>query len=77
MEPFRPIVDRAVVKIVGKDGPKAPMDKKTKAVLLEGVMSRFDLEGESRTLFDVAARAAVSLLSVFEGSRKKIVLPEI
>ena len=77
MEPFRPLVDRAVVRIVEKRGPQAPMDKEAKAELLEALTGRMTVDGESRTLFDVAARAASSLAAVFEGKAKRLALPEV
>jgi len=76
MEPFRPLVDRAVVRYTEARGPDAPLDRQAKAALLEALTGRLTLKGESRTPFDVAARAAASLAAVFEGTRKNIVLPD-
>lgn len=77
MEPFRPLVDRAAVRLVETRGPAAPLDKETKAGLIGALTRRFDLDGESRTLFDVLGRLAASLAAVFAGSRSEIVLPEL
>ena len=78
MEPFRPIVDRAVARCVFERGPDAPLDRQAKAALLAPLMhERFVLDGEERTLFDVAARTATSLTQVFAGQRKQLLLPDL
>jgi CRISPR-associated protein Cas1 len=77
MEPFRPIVDKAVVQLVKDKGTETPMDKETKSALIGALTARFDLEGESRTLFDIITRTASSLAQVFEGKADELVLPEI
>jgi CRISPR-associated protein Cas1 len=77
MEPFRPLVDRAVVKLVNERGKECPMDKECKAALINPLLTRFDLEGEQRTLFDIAARSASSLAQVFLGKAQKLALPEL
>lgn len=77
MEPFRPIVDEAVVRLIGEKGAEAPLDKETKKVLLETLTGRFDSDGESRTLFDVLGRTAASLAQVFLGEREEIILPDL
>jgi len=77
MEPFRPIVDRMVAIYCEAHGPSAPLDKNAKAVLIGALMGRFAVEGEERTLFDIAARTAASLVAVFAGKRKTLTLPEL
>lgn len=77
MEPFRPIVDRAVVKLVRRYGMDAPLDRSTKSEMLAALSERLLLDDEKRTLFDVAARTASSLAAVFAGRRKDLLLPEI
>lgn len=76
MEPFRPIVDRAVVNLIRRHGPNAPLDRNTKAEILAALSRRMPLNGEWRTLFDVTARTASSLAAVFEGKRNDLLLPE-
>lgn len=76
MEPFRPAIDRAVVRIVADRGPDAPLDKEAKAVLIGAVQARYRVKDEWRTLFDLARRAASSLAQVFMGERKTLVLPD-
>ena len=77
MEPFRPLVDRAVCQVLAENPPEAPMTKEIKAILLQGVTGRLELEGESRTLFDVAARCATSLVAAYGGQRKSLLIGEL
>jgi CRISPR-associated protein Cas1 len=77
MEPFRPIVDRAVVRLIERHGVQEELDPKTKAVLLGALLVRFTVNGEERSLFDILARTASSLVQVFAGKRRALLLPEI
>jgi len=77
MEPFRPIVDKAVVQIVREKGKDAPIDKQIKATLISALTTRLELEGESRAIFDILAKTASSLAQIFEGKTDEILLPEI
>lgn len=77
MEPFRPLVDRIVVDVVAQRGADAPLDRESKRALLELLTQRFEWQGESRTFFDFAARAASSLAQVYTGEAKRLVLPEL
>jgi len=77
MEPLRPVVDAAVVRVVNTHGPQAPMDKTIKETLLTALLDRFDWDGEQRTLFDISARMAQSLAAVVDGKKKRMILPEI
>jgi len=76
MEPFRPIVDEAVVELVAERGAEAPMDRDARTALLEAIVRRRELQRESRTLFDVLSRVSGSLVEVLEGTRKHLILPE-
>jgi CRISPR-associated protein Cas1 len=77
MEPFRPLVDKAVAKWIESHDPKAPFERETKAAILSALTGRFDLEGESRTLFDVTSRLASSLAQVFSGEGQSLLIPEL
>ena len=77
MEPFRPIVDGVVARLVDMYGKLYPLDKQAKAAMLEGLTGRFTLDGESRTLFDIVSRTASSLAAVFAGEADKLILPEL
>ena len=75
MEPFRPVVDRAARDVVRTFGSDATVDKQTKAVVFEHLLARYELDGERRTLFDILARLATSLVAVFEGRADELCLP--
>lgn len=79
IEPFRPIIDRAVVELVADGRANDEMDKHIKASLIQPVMDRYPLDGEERTFFDIVGRLAASLATAFEtGSPKaKLNLPDI
>lgn len=75
MEPFRPVVDRAANRIRKTWGHDAPLDKVVKAQLIESITGRYVFEGENRALFDIVARVASSLVSVFSREEAKLALP--
>jgi len=77
MEPFRPIVDRQVAILTDTHGKDCPLDRNSKGTLIDWLLGRFLVEGESRTLFDIAARTASSLAAVYERRRKGLILPEL
>lgn len=77
MEPYRPLVDRAVFEWVKATGQVYPVDKHAKNALLLAFTGRIEHEGESRTIFDLLSRSAASLAAVFMGERKDLLIPEI
>jgi len=77
MEPFRPMNDLAVHFWLKNAGPDAPFDIEAKRCILRGLAYQFQVDGERRSLFDLAGRAASSLAHVFLGKRKKLALPEL
>lgn len=77
MEPFRPLVDREVADLVTGLGKDFPLDLESKRIILRALLGRFTAEGESRTLFDWAARVASSLMSVIDGSGEALEIPAI
>lgn len=77
MEPFRPVVDRAVYSWVQEHDATTPLDKQAKLWLLRPFSDRYQFEGESRTLFDLATRTASSLARSFLGESKELCIPEI
>ncbi len=66
MEPFRPIVDREAANLNAVRGASLSLDKESKRALLQTLLGRFEANGESRTLFDWASRAASSLADAIE-----------
>lgn len=77
MEPFRPIVDRAVIGVVADRGPLAPLDKETKGALIGAITGKFDLDEEERSLFEILSRTSASLVRIFEGKGEELKLPEL
>jgi CRISPR-associated protein Cas1 len=76
MEPYRPLVDRAVALFIAERNGETTVDKEAKRFLIEQVtMKRFWADNEERTLFDLMHRVASSLAGVFLGQRKKLFLP--
>jgi CRISPR-associated protein Cas1 len=76
MEPLRPLVDEAVVGVVEKAGPGAPLDAETKSALLAILTSRVKTGRERRVLPDALGHYAASLADVFGGVRRALVIPE-
>ncbi len=77
MEPYRPIVDYAVVKFMeGKDA-FVELNKEAKQFLIQSLLKKYKMNDEERTLFDITFRTAVSLAQMFEEKRKSLILPEI
>jgi CRISPR-associated protein Cas1 len=77
MEPFRPVIDRAVYEWVQEHDATEPLDKTAKAHLIGAVQRRFEWRGESRTLFDLAAQTASGIARVFMGDGKEVEIPEV
>lgn len=75
MEPFRPLVDRAVVEIVAGEGADRPLDRAARERLLSALLGRFEHGGEARTLFDLAARTSAALAQAFESGEPRLDLP--
>ena len=76
MEPFRPIVDERVVRLIGDGGATQPLGREQKSELIGALIGRFGAGGESRSLFDWLTRVASSLAAAYESGEKKIFLPE-
>ena len=77
MEPYRPIVDRAVVRYVERLGPPRGLDKDAKRSVLEPLLGRFTMDDERRTVFDMASRTASSLVRVCMDEGNMLALPSI
>ena len=77
MEPFRPMVDRTVYAFVQEHDPTVPLDKEAKNYLIRPFFDKYDFEAESRTLFDLIARAASSLARAIMGESRELSIPEI
>jgi CRISPR-associated protein Cas1 len=77
MEPLRPLVDRAVAALWDTLGAEPELDRDSKRALLEPLLARYGVDGESRTLFDWISRLAFSLAAVVEGRGEKLAIPEL
>jgi CRISPR-associated protein Cas1 len=77
MEPFRPVVDRAVANLRDSRGDSLKLDKEAKKALLETLLGRFTVNGESRTLFDWIAQSSFSLAAVILGESRQVEIPRL
>jgi hypothetical protein len=53
------------------------LDQNSKKAILAGLLVRYTAEGESRTLFDWASRAASSLVGLIEEREEKLSFPDL
>lgn len=78
MEPFRTIVDRAVVETIHTtDTTPLDLTPAIKATLIQPLLQRFRFNGEFRTLFDIASISANSIVEAFQRTRKDLLLPDL
>lgn len=77
MEPFRPLVDRAVYSWIQDHDPAHALDPETKAALIQPLLGNFTWGGESRSLFDWLARAASSLVAALTRNARELELAEV
>ncbi len=76
MEPYRPVVDRAVAEYMSTHDEPYKLEAAAKQNIIGDLTSRYDVNGQQRTLFDTAARMASSLADVFMGNAEELELPE-
>ena len=79
MEPFRPLIDRVVIELVGEGRADEVLDKKIKSRLIAPVMARYRIGDEQRTLFDILARLTASVAAAFENpaAHSRLDLPAV
>lgn len=77
MEPFRPLIDVEVAAGLTHFAEYGSLTPEIKRAILGTLLGRFDCEGEQRTLFDIANRVCSSLVDVYAGKRKQILLPTL
>ncbi len=77
MEPYRPYVDKTVCNIVRMHGQYLDMTPDMKKQLLGIPVLDVQLEGKSSPLMNAAQRTTASLAQCYEGTRKKILYPEM
>ena len=76
MEPYRPLIDSAVVELVGLYGSDCPLDGTSKARLVSVMSERLASDGEQRTVFDWISRTSASLAQVFLGEATELFYPD-
>lgn len=76
MEPYRPLIDAAVVDHLEEQDGATELDRSAKQALLEAVLGRYRADDEVRTLFDLCARTAVSLAKVLQGESDRLDYPK-
>lgn len=77
MEPFRPLVDRAVYFWIEDHDPTQPLDKQAKAYLIGEIQQRYESAGEERSLFDLASRVASGVARALLGESKELEIPDV
>ena len=75
MEPFRPIVDRTVYRQAEWSAMSDILTHDDKEELITPLLGRLSLDGELRTLFDVVAHLANSLVQFFAKEKEELMLP--
>ena len=76
MEPFRPIVDLAVVEYMSEHDEPYGVESEAKQHLIERLTGRYVVDGMQRTLFDTVTRLAGSLVEVFVSRSGELALPD-
>jgi CRISPR-associated protein Cas1 len=76
MEPYRPVVDRAVTQLVSGCDDIPEFDQQTRAALLASLTTFVRIDGQNRTLFDALALTAQSLAAAIQQSSVGLKLPE-
>jgi CRISPR-associated protein Cas1 len=74
MEPYRPMVDRVVLRVVQRDGPQVELNKTVRAEVVSALLGRVSVRGSQRTLFDALSRSAASLARVLTGEDRDLEL---
>ena len=77
IEPYRPLVDRAVVEIVREYGATADWSNDAKKGLLALLVRRYQCGSEQRTLFDILFKTTSSLAAVFDGRQQRLEVAEV
>ncbi len=75
VEPYRPLVDRAVVRLMQGREDVPDLDGETRGELIGALTSAVVIAGAQRLLFDALARTASSLAAVVTGERNDLELP--
>lgn len=74
MEPYRPMVDRVVLRVTQRDGPQVELGKAVRAEVVSSLLGKVSVRGSQRTLFDALSRSAASLARVLTGEDRDLEL---
>lgn len=77
MEPFRPYTDALVMQLVEKHGLTEELKPEVKKELLQVLANDVLIDGEKSPLMIATSRVASSLVECFEGSNRKLLLPDM
>lgn len=78
MEPLRPLVDYHIGLCADKSSLEGGrLGPEQKREIIEPLLGKFRFGNTRRTIFDIAARMATSLVKVFEGRAEKLSIPEL
>ena len=76
MEPFRPMVDRIVSRLVLDFGSDAVMDQPLRASLIRCLLERVFIGQRQRTVIDALSVMSDSLVHSINSGQADLVLPE-
>lgn len=76
MEPFRPIVDLAVVELIDEQGTHAEMNQQNRAALIRSVLKRIYIDNLQRSALDALSVTSSSLVSAIYGTEQSLLLPQ-
>lgn len=77
MEPYRPLVDQLVLKLVEKNEEIDPLTPELKGKLLQIPAMDIQIGGQNSPLMVGMQRTTASLMQCFEGESRKLVFPEL
>ncbi len=76
MEPFRPMADLIVARFENQGFEDDELTPEAKRYIVEELAGRWPTRGERRTLFDLAVRAAKSLVRALEDRGERLDFPD-
>lgn len=77
MEPLRPLIDIEVAAGLTHFAEYGRLTPEIKRAILGVLLGRFLCEGDKRTLFDISNRIASSLVAIYGGDRKQLLIPNL
>lgn len=77
MEPFRPLIDRRVYQWIANEDAEGPFDSKAKSWMIAATTSRYRIDREERSLFDILLRTANSIAKCVTGESRDPEIPSL